>query len=103
VVGISSDKKADEIVGALAPSFDTIICTRAHHKGADVEAIASAVRQANPQADIHIAATVAEAVAISQQLAAAQKRKIYVAGGLFLAIEYATVARGGDAEKLTFF
>ena len=36
VVGISSDKKADEIVGALAPSFDTIICTRAHHKGADV-------------------------------------------------------------------
>ena len=35
VVGISFDKKADEIVGALAPSFDTIICTAAHHKGAD--------------------------------------------------------------------
>jgi dihydrofolate synthase/folylpolyglutamate synthase len=102
VLGISSDKKADEIVGALAPSFDTIICTRAHHKGADVEAIATAVRQAHPQADVHITATVAEAVAISQQLAAAQKRKIYVAGGLFLAIEYATVARGGRAENLKF-
>ena len=35
VTGVSGDKKADEIVGALAPSFDTIICTAAHHKGAD--------------------------------------------------------------------
>jgi dihydrofolate synthase/folylpolyglutamate synthase len=103
VVGISSDKKADEIVGALAPSFDTIICTRAHHKGADTAATASAVRKANPQADVHIAATVAEAVAKSQQLAALQSKKIYVAGGLFLSIEYTVVARGGRAEDLTFF
>ena len=103
VTGISSDKKADEIVGALAPSFDTIICTRAHHKGADAEAIAGAVRKANPQADVHIAATIEDAVAMSQPLAAAQKRKIYVAGGLFLAIEYAVVARGGRAEDLKFF
>ncbi len=103
VVGISSDKKADEIVGALASSFDTIICTRAHHKGADTAMIASAVRKANPQADVYIAATVAEAVAMSQQLATAQNKKIYVAGGLFLAIEYAVVAKGGRAEDLKFF
>ena len=38
VIGISSDKKADEIAGALAPSFDTIVCTAAHHKGADAAA-----------------------------------------------------------------
>ena len=103
VVGISRDKQADAIVGALAPSFDTIICTRAHHKGADAEAIAAAVRKAHPQATIHIAATIADAVALSQQLAASQNRKVYVAGGLFLAIEYATVARGGRAEELDFF
>lgn len=103
VVGISSDKNAGEIAGALAPSFDTIICTRAHHKGAEATAIAGAVRKANPQADIHIAATVKDAVTMSQQLAAAQQRKIYVAGGLFLAIEYATVARGDRAEELSFF
>ncbi|MDB5548833.1 MAG: hypothetical protein JWP21_2280, partial [Tardiphaga sp.] len=30
-------------------------------------------------------------------------RRIYVAGGLFVAIEYAHVARGGDAEALAFF
>ena len=27
VVGASIDKKTGEIVGALAPSFDTIVCT----------------------------------------------------------------------------
>ncbi len=103
VIGISSDKKADEIAGALAPSFDTIICTRAHHKGANAEVIASAVRKANSQAHVHITATIAEAVAVSQRFAAEQKRKIYVAGGLFLAIEYAVVAKGGRAEDLKFF
>lgn len=103
VTGISFDKKADEIVGALAPSFDTIVCTRAHHKGADAERIAAAVRKANPQAAVHIAATIEDAVAMSRKLAASQSRKIYVAGGLFLAIEYAVVARGGRAQDLNFF
>src|SRR3981081_1682312 len=96
--GASRDKRADEIVGALAPSFDTIICTRAHHKGAEPEAIAAAVRMANPAATVHIAATIEDAVGVSQKLAASMQRKIYVAGGLFLAIEYATAAKGGRAE-----
>ena len=103
VTGVSIDKKAGEIVGALAPSFDTIICTSAHHKGLDAENIATAAREANPQATIHIAAAVKDAVAVSQRLAASQNQRIYVAGGLFLAIEYATVARGGRAEELNFF
>jgi dihydrofolate synthase/folylpolyglutamate synthase len=66
VVGISRNKKADEIVGALAPSFDTIICTRARHMGADAEVIAAAVRAANPRATVHIAATIADAVGVGQ-------------------------------------
>ena len=102
VAGVSRDKKADEIVGTLAPSFETIICTAAHHKGADAAAIAAAARTANAAADIRLATTVADAVQLSQQLAQAGKR-IYVAGGLFVAIEYATVARGGSAEDLKFF
>jgi dihydrofolate synthase/folylpolyglutamate synthase len=103
VVGASFDKKADEIVGALAPSFDTILCTMARHKGAVAENIAAAVRKANPQADIHVAATIEAAVDLSRALAVSHNRKIYVAGGLFLAIEYATVAAGGRAEELDFF
>jgi dihydrofolate synthase/folylpolyglutamate synthase len=103
VVGASRDKKADEIVGALAPSFDMIICTAAHHKGADADGIAAAARKANPDATIQIAAAIEDAVAVSNRLAVSQKRKLYVAGGLFLAVEYATVARGGRAEDLKFF
>ena len=103
VVGVSIDKKAREIVGALAPSFDTIICTAAHHKGMAAKNIAAAAREANPEATIEIAATIEDAVAVSQTLAAARGRKIYVAGGLFLAIEYAAVVRGGRAEDLNFF
>ena len=103
VVGVSRDKKAEEIVALLAPSFDTIVCTSAHHKGADAEVIAAAARRANPQATIHVAATIEEAVALSKTLAQSLSRKIFVAGGLFLAIEYATVARGGSAQGLRFF
>ena len=103
VVGVSSDKKASEIVGALAPSFDTIVCTTAHHKGADAKDIAAAAREANPDATIHIAASIEDAVAISSTLAASHNRKIYVAGGLFVGIEYAVVAKGGRAQDLNFF
>lgn len=103
VTGASRDKKADEIVGALAPSFDTIICTSAHHKGTDPQAIAAAARSGNPDASIHVAATMADAVSLSQEMARTRARRVYVAGGLFLAIEYAAVARGGRAEDLEFF
>ena len=103
VTGASRDKKADEIVGALAPSFDTIICTAAHHKGADAREIAAAAARTNPLADIRVAATIEDAVRVSQELAKAKRRRIYVAGGLFLAIEYGTVAKGGRAEDLKFF
>ncbi len=103
VTGASFDKKAEEIVGALAPSFDTVVCTAAHHKGADAALIAAAVRTANPKATVHVAATVAEAVEVSRTLALARGERIYVAGGLFLAVEYATIANGGRAQDLNFF
>ncbi len=103
VAGVSFDKNADEIVAALAPSFDTIICTSAHHKGTDAKTVAAAVRKANPQATVHIAASVEDAVAVSTALARSRGQKIYVAGGLFLAIEYAVVANGGRAGELNFF
>jgi dihydrofolate synthase / folylpolyglutamate synthase len=103
VTGVSFDKNADEIVSALAPSFDTIICTAAYHKGADAETIATAARNANPAAAVHVAATIEAAANISHTLAASLGGRIYVTGGLFVAIEYATVVRGGRARDLNFF
>jgi dihydrofolate synthase/folylpolyglutamate synthase len=103
VVGVSFDKKAGEIVGALAPSFDTIICTTAHHKGGNPETIAATARSVNPQAKVQIAATIEDAFSASQTLAVSLDRKIYVAGGLFTAIEFAAIARGIRARDLDFF
>ena len=56
-----------------------------------------------PRAAVHVAATIEEAVRLSQEMAAAQKRRVYVAGGLFLAIEYATIAKGGRARGFGIF
>ena len=95
--------KADEIVALLAPSFNTIICTAARHKGANAASIAASAQKANPDAGVQIAATIEDAVSIGQTLAMSRKQKIYVAGGLFLAVEYAAIARGGRAQDLDFF
>lgn len=103
VVGVSHDKSADEIVALLAPAFDTVICSSAYHKGASPDLIAAAAHRANPAATVHITPTIEEAVALSTKLATALGRRIFVAGGLFLAIEYATTAAGGQARDLTFF
>jgi dihydrofolate synthase/folylpolyglutamate synthase len=103
VTGASRDKKADEIIGALAPSFDTIVCTAAYHKGADVPTIIAAAQYANPAAAVHAAASIEEAVGLSLKMAREEGRRVYVAGGLFLAIEYAAIAKGGRAEDLEFF
>jgi dihydrofolate synthase/folylpolyglutamate synthase len=103
VVGVSYDKSAREIVALLAPAFETIVCTAAHHKGAPPEQIAAAARDAHPDAAIHIAATIEDSVALSTTLATAQGRKIFVAGGLFLAVEYATAVGRGVPKDLNFF
>jgi dihydrofolate synthase/folylpolyglutamate synthase len=103
VVGVSVDKRIREIVGALAPSFETIMCTRAHHKGIDASVIAAACRKFNLKAKIHLAPTIEEAFNWSRALATPLRRKIYVAGGLFTAIEFAAIARGMRAKDLAFF
>ncbi|MDB5502398.1 MAG: bifunctional folylpolyglutamate synthase/dihydrofolate synthase [Tardiphaga sp.] len=103
VLGVSGDKNVDGIARHLAPSFDNIVCTSAHHKGADARIVGAAARKANAGAKIHVANTMEAAVRISQQQAKTSNWKVYVAGGLFVAIEYATVLRGGRAQDLQFF
>jgi dihydrofolate synthase/folylpolyglutamate synthase len=103
VTGVSSDKNVTEIAGALAPGFDTIICTSAHHKGGDPAVLADAMPRSNPDARVEIAVTIEQAFSLSHTLATSLKRRIYVAGGLFTAIEFAAVARGLDPKQLSFF
>jgi dihydrofolate synthase/folylpolyglutamate synthase len=103
VIGVSFDKNAEEIADLLAPAFDTIICTAAHHKGLEAAALAAIMSKRNPQANVEIAATIEQAVEASRTRGASLDRRIYVAGGLFTAIEFAAVARGRDAKNLAFF
>ena len=90
------------LVYASGDSRDTIVCTAAYHKGTNPHDIAAAARRVNPAAEIHVAADIADAVRRAGELAVSRQRKIYVAGGLFLAIEYATAARGGRPQDLEF-
>ena len=103
VLGVSSDKNLEEIAEQIAPAFGTIICTAAYHKGAGARVIGAAVRKSNPDASIHIADRIEDAVRIGKQLTKNSRQKIYVAGGLFVAVEYATALRGGQARDLQFF
>ncbi len=103
VLGTSRDKDVATIASRLAPSFSRIVCTSARHKGAEAGVVADAARAANSKATFERAPTIADAVRISRALASHTNSRIYVAGGLFVAIEYAHVLRGGDAEELRFF
>ncbi len=99
VVGCSADKNAQAMLEVLAPGFERIICTAARHKGLPAEAVAALVRARAPQAAIEVCPTVVEAVAQARRHAGA----VYVAGGLFLAAEFAHAFRGGDPAALRFF
>lgn len=103
VTGVSKNKAAKEIVEILAPSFDRIVCTAAHHNGSDPKAISAIAATANPDAKITVSPTIAEAAQAAMREARAANAAIYVAGGLFLAAEFAEFCRGGAPEKMRFF
>jgi len=102
VCGASHDKDVGAIVGALAPAFSTIICAAARHKGAPVAQIAAHASAANPQAELALAETVADARRLALARAGADGA-VYVAGGLFLAAEFRAVDHGRDPATLLFF
>jgi folylpolyglutamate synthase/dihydropteroate synthase len=101
VCGVSEDKEAAALIGALAPAFTTIICAAARHKGAPAAKLAALALTAHPQAEIVVADSVAEAHRLA--LARGANHAIYVAGGLFLAAEFKAVHRGHDPALLAFF
>ncbi|MGE0044312.1 MAG: folylpolyglutamate synthase/dihydrofolate synthase family protein [Hyphomonadaceae bacterium] len=103
VVGASQDKRANEIVARLAPHFDVIVCAAALHKGAPADEIATAAFNANPRALIFEARSMREAHALAIGHARARGGAIYVAGGLFLAVEFQAVHEGRDPAQLAFF
>lgn len=102
VCGVSADKDSSGIVAALAPRFDVIVCAAAHHKGAPAAVIAAHAAAAHPQAEIVIAEDIADAHRIALARAGAEAA-VYVAGGLFLAVEFKAAHLGIDPASLVFF
>lgn len=102
ICGASVDKAAGEIVALLAPSFSTVICAAARHKGAPAGQIAAAAQKANPAAEVSAAESIEDArrQALGQ---AGPDGAIYVAGGLFLAAEFKAAHLGRDPASLVFF
>lgn len=103
VCGASADKNVSALIGLLAPAFNAIICTSASHKGAPAAQVAAYAAAANPQAEIVIAESVADARRLARHRAEGKGAAIYVAGGLFLAAEYKAVSIGRDPSTLAFF
>jgi dihydrofolate synthase/folylpolyglutamate synthase len=103
VCGASHDKSASDMIAALGPSFATIICAAARHKGTPPGEIAAYASAANPGAEIIVAESVAEARGLALSRARTLGGAIYVAGGLFLAAEFKAVHLGRDPASLAFF
>jgi dihydrofolate synthase/folylpolyglutamate synthase len=100
--GVSADKDAAAIVGALAPAFAVVVCAAAQHKGAPAGVIAAHAQRANPDAEVVVAESMADARRIALARAG-EGGAVYVAGGLFLAAEFKAVCEGRDPAALAFF
>lgn len=103
VTGVSVDKRAEAIVAALASRFSQIVCTRAHHKGRDAGELAALLRDAPGDAELFVEPSLEGAARRAAELARARGLRVYVAGGLFLAVEFSELARGRDPRALAFF
>ncbi len=103
VCGASQDKRAADLIGILAPAFDTIVCASAAHKGVLAAEIAAEANAANPAAELVVAESVADARRLALARAKSVETAIYVAGSLFLAVEFKALHIGRDPTSLAFF
>jgi len=103
VTGGSKNKHVRDMLNVLTPGFARIVCTAAYHNGVPAPDIAAIVKGVCPSAATAVCRTIEDAVITARNEAARTGAAIYVAGGLFLAIEFAEAWRGGEPAKLRFF
>lgn len=103
VTGVSYDKEVESIVKGLLPIADTVICTRAYHKGSPAEEIHRIVRSTKPDVPTFVDATIEEAMQHALEYASKNNMTVLVAGGLFLSMEAAHALRGSNPKDLHFF
>jgi dihydrofolate synthase / folylpolyglutamate synthase len=123
VTGVSSDKDATGILQLLIQRFDQFICTQAHHKGAEAVSIVNqlkalsvasgrklslcelqtSIADAVKAVRVHAKQNVDSTTGVNVTSKPSKKLAIFVAGGLFLATEFAEAWQGRDPRALQFF
>jgi len=102
VTGVSYNKDIPGILAGLASIPNRAICTRAWHRGGEVNIIANCLASLRPELPIDTAETIEQAVVMAKDLAIRYKMKVLVAGGLFLSAEFIQVLQGEDPRAIQF-
>lgn len=103
ITGVSEDKNPYALVAPLCKIADTVICTRAYHRGLAVSKVWEVVTNAAERPiPIFSVETIEEAVQGGLQYAKQNKMDVLVAGGLFLAAEAKAVVHKHDPKQLIF-
>lgn len=100
VAGVSIDKDADAILQLLLPHFPVVVCTQAFYKGRPAREIAEIARRYRPDVEIHCEPDIRDAERLASGIATREHCGIYVAGGMYLAVEIAQALRGDDPRSL---
>jgi dihydrofolate synthase/folylpolyglutamate synthase len=103
ITGGSKNKDVRGMLAILAPAFARIICTTALHNGLAAKEVAVIVKSIHPRAATRALPKIEDAVKAARSDASEFGKAVYVAGGLFLAAEFAEAWRGGDPSQLRFF
>lgn len=102
VAGVSADKNATDMLAILKARFRLVLCTQAHHKGRDAQDVAALLRDLPGEAEIDVEPDIAAAAHRAIAIARERRLRVFVAGGLFVAVEFAQAVRGGDPRELRF-
>ena len=100
VTGVSSNKKVQEILEVLVPEFDFILCTQAEKNGYPAEDLLEIAQSISPRKFFRSFSSIDEALPMAIDLALGHDRGIYVAGGMFLASEFAMLLKSQAAAHL---
>jgi dihydrofolate synthase / folylpolyglutamate synthase len=101
VYGVSHNKSIAEITHIIEDNFRKVILSKAYKNGADVNVVKT--QFVNKGAIIGEFSHIEDAVAFARKVALDSNKVVLVLGGLFFAIEFLTVFRGGNPKALEFF
>ena len=102
LTGVSADKRLEDILEVLAPLADTLVATRAHHRGAPVARVEACLRRLRPDARLHARETLEEGVILALTESRRQGVPLVITGGLFLAMEARAVLMGRSPRDPRF-